>query len=1035
MRHVLFSLMAGSIIALTTLTASQACAQQFAAPQASGQAPSPWSTLDDLPAEVAAAEPWIRPATFRALSLDIAALRTLLAQAPLETALNARGNALLLELPRPDGTLAYFKVLEAPVMEAALQARFPQIRTYIGQGVDDPTEVVRFDLTPAGFHAQALSTQGSWYIDPVSRNDTTHYASYWKRDYRSRGIFECLTPNHDGIPDEEVTPAAYGNETLTIGPTLRTYRLAVACTGEYAGFHGGTVAGALAAIVTSVNRVTGIYETELGIRLTLVAQNDQFVYTNAATDIFASPGPNDASMTAAQNRFNAVLTTAGYDVGHLYHRASNSGVAGGIGNVCSSTKGRGVSQTNPPVGDPHSVDYVAHELGHQFGGRHSFNNCSGGPGDAADIAHEPGSGITIMGYAGICTTNNLASNSVPYFASINYDQIRAYVSGAGACGPQTATGNNAPTINAGPDYVIPASTPFVLTASGSDPDSDAITFSWEQRDGGSAVPITSFFDNGANPIIRFEAPTTSPQRTIPRLSALSTNSFVTGEIIPTTNRVLDFRAVARDNRAGGGGLNFDDMTVTVVTSASGAFRVLTPSSNQSWLAGEQRSITWAVSNTTAAPISTPNVSLWFSSDNGLTWPTQLISSTANDGEATIIVPAINTTQGRIMVRAVNNIFFNINQGGTITVLPPVAGVNLRASGPVTLVDNTGNGNSNNRIDVGENAIALTVPIANLGLTTATEVTGTLTSLTPTARVVTATAAYPNIAGLIQGVSNTSLFIIAVDTSHPCGSPISFQLIINSTQGSGSFTFSLPTGTPGGVGPSTRFAYAGAPTQLPIGQAGPLSIPLTLPTATGTIADVNFSFDGTTCNAADAATTNGVTQTWNGDMTYTLISPAGTRVTLMAGRGGSGNHLCNTVFDDSATVAITSVTAATNLFTGSWRPESPLTAFNGQLQTGTWNLELRDALASADAATVRAFSIYTSQLLAPTCQPPNASCDPIDFNNNGIFPEDQDVTDFFSVLAGSACATCNDIDFNNNGVFPEDQDVVDFFNVLAGGTCP
>jgi hypothetical protein len=297
--------------------------------------------------------------------------------------------------------------------------------------------------------------------------------------------------------------------------------------------------------------------------------------------------------------------------------------------------------------------------------------------------------------------------------------------------------------------------------------------------------------------------------------------------------------------------------------------------------------------------------------------------------------------------------------------------------------------------------------------------------------VTANAAYPNIAGLIQGVSNTSLFIIAVDTSHPCGSPISFQLIINSTQGSGSFTFSLPTGTPGGVGPSTRFAYAGAPTQLPIGQAGPLSIPLTLPTATGTIADVNFSFDGTTCNAADAATTNGVTQTWNGDMTYTLISPAGTRVTLMAGRGGSGNHLCNTVFDDSATVAI----AATNLYTGSWRPESPLTAFNGQLQTGTWNLELRDALASADAATVRAFSIYTSQLLAPTCQPPNASCDPIDFNNNGIFPEDQDVTDFFSVLAGSACATCNDIDFNNNGVFPEDQDVVDFFNVLAGGTCP
>ena len=68
------------------------------------------------------------------------------------------------------------------------------------------------------------------------------------------------------------------------------------------------------------------------------------------------------------------------------------------------------------------------------------------------------------------------------------------------------------------------------------------------------------------------------------------------------------------------------------------------------------------------------------------------------------------------------------------------------------------------------------------------------------------------------------------------------------------------------------------------------------------------------------------------------------------------------------------------------------------------------------------------------------CDTIDFNNNSVFPEDQDVIDFFDVLAGGTPATCdpvlgcNTIDFNNNGVFPEDKDVIDFFTVLAGGPC-
>jgi Metallo-peptidase family M12B Reprolysin-like/Proprotein convertase P-domain len=1027
----------GCLAALCSLTSlpSAALAQVHDASQAAGlaatRAPSPWSVLEEMPPDVLASEAWIRPQSFVATTLDVQAMRALLAQAPLE------GEGLLLELPRPDGTLAYFMVHESPVMEPELQARFPQIRTYCGQGVDEPAESVRFDLTPAGFHAQVLGPRGSWYIDPVSRGDTTHYASYWRRDLRTRGMFQCLTPNFDGQPDIEQQAGEIENN---IGPTLVTYRLAVATSGEYTAFHGGTVAGGLAAVVTSVNRVTGIYETELGIRLTLVAQNDQFIYTNAATDIFTTPGPNDTSMTAAQNRFNAVLTTAGYDVGHLYHRAANSGVAGGIGTVCSTTKGRGVSQTEPPVGDPFSVDYVAHELGHQFGGRHSFNNCNGGPGDAADIAHEPGSGITIMGYAGICGSNNLASNSVPHFASVNYDQIRAYVNGAGICRVASATGNQMPTVTiVGNALTIPANTPFVLTAIGSDPDGDALTFSWEQRNGGAAAPLVGLIDNGANPLFRFEAPTTSPVRYIPRLSSLANNTFFPGEILPTTVRGLNFRVVARDNRAGGGGLDSRNVTIGVYVDPSGAFRVTSPSTSENWIAGETRSVSWNVANTVLPAINAQNVSVWFSTDNGQTWPIQLLASTPNDGHATFIAPSVDTTQGRIMVRAINNIFFNINQGGVINVRASLPGVDLRASGAPTITDNTGNGNNNARIDPGESAIRVNVPIANLGLTTATNVRGTLTSLTPMASVVSNTSTYADLPFLTQNALNTLPYVLAVDASHPCGQPIALQLAVTSDQGSGSFTFNVASGIPGGPGPATRYIYGGPPATLALNATTPLSVPLTVAGPTGVIADINFSFDGTTCSTADAATTNGVTQTWNGDMTYTLISPAGTRVTLMANRGGSGNHVCNALFDDSAANAIASTgTNVVNLFTGSWRPETPLSGFVGQNANGVWRVEMADIFPSADAATLRAFSLYVSNLQPPLCEPPTTACDDIDFNNNNVFPEDQDVIDFFVVLAGGPCSegnTCNDIDFNNNAVFPEDQDVIDFFNVLAGAECP
>lgn len=637
-----------------------------------------WKPLASIPTEQARAQSFLHARAYTPFGIDTQLLQQQLWSAPREFTPAGRNSPLVLSLPTPEGTTERFAVRESPVLPPNLQEQYgDQIRTFIAQGIDSPASTARLDLTLQGFHAQVLSPDGAWYIDPyihTGARDGAHI-SYYKRDQdisARGGYINCLTPDVVTVdPDTRTGNSAASGSTLErSGPTLKTYDLAVSATGEYTGFHGGTVSLGLSAVTTVVNRLNGIYEVDLTIRFQLVANNNLLIYTNASSDPFTNP--NSASLANDQNQtsIDSVIGSANYDVGHVFHFGSNNGLAGGIGTVGQNgLKAKGFSATTSPINDPFTVDYVAHELGHQFGGRHTFNNCSGGQGDSSSVAVEPGSGSTIMAYAGICGATNLQGNSDAMFSSLNFDQILNYTSfGPGfTSATRTSTGNTAPSVNGGPDYVIPAGTPFELTATGSDVDGDTLTYSWEQRDGGGVVTLGT--DPGFGPIIRVRAPSLSPTRVVPRIQNLLAGVFATGEILPTTTRNLSFVVLARDNRAGGGGINTDNVLITSI--AGGAFVVTSFNSFTTLTGGSLQTITWNPGISTGPAVNTQFVDISMSIDGGFTYPIVLATGTPNDGSEQVQMPFdTGSNLVRFKVKGSGNIFFDINNANlTITNVP------------------------------------------------------------------------------------------------------------------------------------------------------------------------------------------------------------------------------------------------------------------------------------------------------------------------------------------------------------------------------
>jgi hypothetical protein len=638
-----------------------------------GDIPNHWASLDQIPDVAPGIQSNLAVDHFEAFELQETALRQQLVTAPREFT-PAANEPLEVSIPNPDGGYTDFAVLETSVMAPGLAAWLPQVRTYVGQALDDPAETIRFDVTQNGFHAQVLTANGAWYVAPYFHLDTSAYAAYYRSDRiggsaRSNDSIDTIVNLDAG----EIARGGLDIGLAAVGDSLRTFDLAIAATAEYTGFFGSAV-NAQAEIVTVVNQLNGIYERELAIRFQLVANNLSLIFTDSFQDPFNNGDLNEM-ISANQILLDNEIGNAGYDVGHVFGKGNgvNDGGLAALEVVgITGEKAQGASILDQPTGDSFVIDIVAHELGHQFGADHTFNGVGGGCTGEGNLGTsvEPGSGSTIMSYAGVCGADDIEQFSDPFFHAVSFEQIEDHIANNnGAGSTTTATGNTIPTVSAGAEFTIPAQTPFVLTATGNDVDGDSLTYAWEQIDNGPLKALTAG-DDGVGPLFRTFVPSTSSSRTFPQLSTILSNTSDSAERLPTLSRTMEFRVTTRDNRVDGGGVESDDVEITVLNTGA-PFAITSPNAGLTWSSGSTQTVTWNVAGTDLAPIGVAEVNILMSTDGGQTFPIALAGNTANDGSATVAIPNVApSSEVRLKIEAVGNIFFDIsNTDLTVTPSP------------------------------------------------------------------------------------------------------------------------------------------------------------------------------------------------------------------------------------------------------------------------------------------------------------------------------------------------------------------------------
>ncbi|MEP7165178.1 MAG: reprolysin-like metallopeptidase [Ferruginibacter sp.] len=648
------------------------------------------------------------PATFKLFDLDIGPLR----QELFSVVDNQARHSTIVSLPNADGQIEQFEVLEASNFEPDLQERFPGIRAFSGKGITDKYAMLKLSISPQGIQTMVFrADKENEFIEAYSQ-DHGVYAVF--RSHRTPGQlpWTCSTQDQQIVSDLN-SQVSRTSGTLSSAGQLKTMRLAQSCNGEYANYFGAfsaaDVALVLAAFNATLTRCNGCYEKDLALHLNLIATTTSVIYYNPATDPYTTLASWNLQL---QKAVTANIGEANYDIGHMFGASGGGGNAGCIGCVCVSPplngsgvptgNGKGSGITSPadgiPEGDNFDVDYVVHEVGHQLGGNHTFTFQSEGGALATSAQREVGSGITIMGYAGI-TSQDVAPHSLDIYHETTIAQIQANLAGKACPVTTNITANNAtPVVAPVSNHTIPISTPFTLTGSATDANpGDVLTYCWEQNDASTSLTGNSSVASAtkaSGPNWLSFSPSTSPTRICPKLSTILAGLFVTPviaggdaaaniEALSSVGRTLNFRLTVRDNCPYSstaplkvGQTAFTDMTVTV-NAASGPFGVSSPNSAVSWAGLSSQTITWTVNNTNVAPVSCANVNILLSTDGGSTWPVTLAANTANDGSEMVTIPNNATTTARVKVESAGNIFFDIsNTNFTITAATTIT-VNVK----------------------------------------------------------------------------------------------------------------------------------------------------------------------------------------------------------------------------------------------------------------------------------------------------------------------------------------------------------------------
>lgn len=951
------------------------------------------------------------PSKFELFSLDFAGLKTQLLAAPLDT---QNYSNVVISFPNPNGDMDSYHIYEAPIMEAGLAEKYPDIKSYVGKGIEDPTATIRFSVTIFGLHTMTLSGKtGTAFIDTYTK-DLNNYIVYSKSNIAPSRNFECLVKNVSTLDSSNRLPSITNKAS---DGKFRVFRLAMACTIEYAAFHvnaaglgAGTLAqkkaAVLAAMGVTMTRVNGVYERDLSMRMNLVANNDLVIFITS--DNFNNTNASTL-INQSQTQITSIIGSANFDIGHTV--STGGGGLAGPSPCVNGSKASGITGSSAPVGDPYDIDYVAHEMGHQFGANHTFNgdtgSCAGNRNDGTAV--EPGSGSTIMAYAGICPGQDVQSNSDAHFHAVSIAEINDLIASSATCAVTTNNGNSAPVVNAGMDYVIPKSTAFILNGSATDANGDALTYCWEQTDTEVSVqPPVAAAVGGPN--FRSNSPIVSTARYMPALATVLTGSTAnTWEVCSSVARSYNFALTVRDNRTPNGGQTGRDDMQVIVDGTAGPFLVSIPNTNVSWVAGTNQTVTWAVAGTDVNGVNAKFVDIYLSTNGGASFPTLLASKVPNDGSETITVPNSPGTTNRIMIKGYNNIFYDLSNTN-FTITAPASTFAVSFSGTTGEQNKSACQGTNVSYNVSYTALSGfsgTTVFSATGNPVGSVVTFSPVSTSTNGTVImtisntagSTAGMYPIVVSAVSGATTKTVPLYfelfnsnfgSMSLTSPSDLAVSQDVDVNLTWAANAnansydvqvatdsgFTNIISAGTVSGTAYtvsallqgtsyfwrvlpknvacsgtySTAFKFTTG--TVACNSASSTNIPLTIGTTANVTINSTLNFPGNV-TISDVNITMNVTHTWINDLTATLISPAGTQVQLFAMPCSSAD-IQNVVatFDDSGSVVVCGTNPG---ITGTVKPEQLLSAFDGESSAGVWTLRILDGFAQ-DGGTLNSWSL-------------------------------------------------------------------------------